>query len=144
MRMPTKSEEGTFTVWALCLCLMLFLLAGISVDTWRAFDARRTLTEIADTAARAGASEIDVFERQVRGVTVLDQGLAESSTLSSLEENADLNGVTIESRNVDVVVPQNEVNVEVETSFSFFLLGFLPGASDATLTARSTARPFEG
>ncbi len=126
------------------LCLMLFLVAGIAVDTWRAFDARRTLTEIADTAARAGASEIDVEQRQIYSRTVLDPELSEDSSRSSITDNASQSNVAISDTNIDVDTATNEVTVEIHSTFSFFLLGFLPGASDADMVAIASAQPFEG
>lgn len=138
------SENGTFTVWALCLCLILFLICGISIDVWRAFDARRALVEIADTAARSGASEIDVRERQLYGRAVLSSDNARSATLESIDENATISSVTIDSTTIDVDVPNNEINVEIHSTFSFFLLRMLPDASDTDIAARATARPFEG
>lgn len=138
------SDQGTFTVWALCLCLILFLICGISVDVWRAFDARRALVEIADTAARSGASEIDVRQRQLYGRAVLSSENARSKTLESIDENATIASVSIDSTTVDVDVANNEINVEIHSTFSFFLLRMLPDASDADIVARASARPFEG
>src|ERR1700716_167274 len=43
-------ESGTITLWMLGLCLMLFLLGGISLDLWRAFSERRSLAATADAA----------------------------------------------------------------------------------------------
>ena len=37
------AEYGTITLWILGLCLMLFLLGGISLDLWRSFSERRAL-----------------------------------------------------------------------------------------------------
>ena len=50
------AEHGTITLWILGLCLMLFLLGGISLDLWRSFSERRALAATADAAALAGAS----------------------------------------------------------------------------------------
>lgn len=144
MKNMSRNERGTFTVWALALCLMLFLLAGISVDVWRAFDARRTLNEIADSAARAGASEIDVRQRQLYSRVVLDPNLAESSSQDSIADNATNDSVTLTGTDVDVDTATNEVHIEIHSTFSFFLLGFLPGAGDSDIVARATARPFQG
>jgi Flp pilus assembly protein TadG len=61
-RRPTlgaRRESGTITLWMLGLCLMLFLLGGISLDLWRAFSERRSLAATADAAAVAGASALD-------------------------------------------------------------------------------------
>ena len=137
------NERGTFTVWALTLCLILFLISGLSVDLWRAIDARRELNEIADSSSRAGASEINVRERQLYGRVVLDSALAKQSTLDCVEKNSYLQGVRIDSRNVEVDLANSEVNVELTSTYSFFLLGLLPGASDAQIVVRSSARPFE-
>jgi Flp pilus assembly protein TadG len=54
-----RREAGTITLWMLGLCLMLFLLGGISLDLWRAFSERRSLAATADAAAVAGASALD-------------------------------------------------------------------------------------
>ena len=54
-----RRESGTITLWLLGLCLMLFLLGGISLDLWRAFSERRSLAATADAAAVAGASALD-------------------------------------------------------------------------------------
>lgn len=138
------SESGTFTVWAIGLCLTLFLLAGISVDVWRAFDARRALNEIADTAARAGASEINVRERQLYGRVVLDPGQAQAAASDSINENSALQAVSVSRSDVNVNTVANEVNVEVHSEFSFFLLRMLPGSGDADIVSKASARPFEG
>lgn len=138
------SEEGTFTVWALVLCLILFALAGISVDVWRAFDARRQLTDIADTASRAGASEINVYQRQIFGTTVLDPIQAQHYAEKSIQDNAALQSISITNSTIEVDPATNEVTVEIHSTFSFFLLRLLPEAGDADVGARATAQPFEG
>jgi Flp pilus assembly protein TadG len=137
-------EKGTFTVWALGLCLILFLLGGISIDVWRAYEARSTLSEITDSAARAGASEIDIRERQLYGRVVINPENAEKAISNSVIENSDLQSVSFNSIRSEVNPSATEVTVEVRSSFSFFLLRMLPGASDAEVVARSSARPFEG
>lgn len=141
--MNNYDEKGTFTVWALALCLILFLISGLSVDLWRAIDARRELNEIADSASKSGASEIDVRERQLYGRVVLDSDLALSSVNDSIDENAQLQSVDVDSRDVSIDLLNNEVSVELTSTYSFFLLSMLPGASDAEIIVRSSARPFE-
>ena len=141
--MNNYDEKGTFTVWALALCLILFLISGLSVDLWRAIDARRELNEIADSASKSGASEINVRERQLYGRVVLDENLAFSSANDSIDENAQLQSVDVDSRDITVDLLNNEVSVELTSTYSFFLLAMLPGASDAEIIVRSSARPFE-
>lgn len=140
----SRSDYGTFTVWAIGLCLTLFMLGGISIDVWRAFDARRTLNEIADTSARAGANQIDVRQRQLYGDIVLDPVLAKSATQNSISDNASVQSVTIDSYDVDVNSSTDEVDVELHSTFSFFLLRMFPGGSSSDITAKATARPYEG
>jgi Flp pilus assembly protein TadG len=142
--MKRCGERGTFTVWALCLCLILFLLGGIAVDVWRAFDARRTLTEIADTAARDGANNIDVRQRQLFNRTILDPTAARNATQQSITQNAGLDSVNITSESIQVDAATNQVHVEIHSNFSFFFLRMIPGASDQDIVARATAQPFEG
>lgn len=52
-------EEGQVTVLVLGLALVGFAVAGLAVDGTRAFLMRRTLQNIADSSALAGASELD-------------------------------------------------------------------------------------
>ncbi|MCP4236978.1 MAG: hypothetical protein GY770_25920 [Aestuariibacter sp.] len=59
MRETLHNDEGWFTIWGLALVLVLFAVAGFSVDLWRAFDARRELAGHADAAAAAGASALN-------------------------------------------------------------------------------------
>lgn len=141
---PHRNEHGTFTIWAIGLCLTLFMLGGISVDLWRAFDARRSLNEIADTAARSGASEIDVRERQLYGDVTIDPVQARAASENSIAENSSIQSIHISSSTVTVDSTNNEVNVEIHSTFSFFLLRMLPGASDADIVSKASARPFEG
>lgn len=139
----TPNESGTFTVWALGLCLLLFLLCGLSIDLWRAYDARRSLHEIADIAARSGASEIDIPQRQLYNKVVLNPNLANASSRNSIEQNSQLQSVNITAERINVDVSNSEVTVELHSNFSFFLLGFLPGGSNADLGVLSSAKPFE-
>ncbi len=138
------NDRGTFTIWAIGLCLTLFLLAGISVDVWRAFDARRALNEIADTAARAGASEINVRERQLYGRVVLDPSHAHVAASESIIDNAALQSVSVTDSDVEIDSDINEVSVEVRSTFSFFLLKMLPGSGDAEIISKASAQPFQG
>lgn len=59
LRSAVRSDDGWFTIWGLALVLILFAVAGFSIDLWRAFDARRELAGYADAAAVAGASALN-------------------------------------------------------------------------------------
>jgi Flp pilus assembly protein TadG len=138
------NEHGTFTVWALGLCVTLFMIGGLSVDLWRAFSQRRTLTEIADSAARNGANNIDVDQRALNGTVVIEPNSAKTSAQQSINDNAALNNVNITSSTITVDAATNEIDVEINSNYSFFLLGFFPGAENTTIIAHARATPIEG
>ena len=54
------NERGSITFWILGLSIALLFLGGISVDLWRVMSDRRELAVVADSAAAAAASAIDV------------------------------------------------------------------------------------
>ncbi len=54
-----RNERGQTTVLVLGLSLVVFAVVGLAVDGTRAFLLRRTLQNMADAAAVAGASEVD-------------------------------------------------------------------------------------
>ena len=133
-RPQTDRERGTITLWALGLCLMVFLLGGISLDLWRAFSERRGLASIADAAAVAGASAIDEGVYRASNVVRLDPGLAQQRARASLDGqldrrsfrdaqvSADLGHVTVVVRGVvdfsllDLVTPGGTFDIEVRAS----------------------------
>lgn len=138
------NEHGTFTVWALGLCITLFMIGGISVDLWRAFSQRRTLSEIADSAARNGANNINVDQRALYGNVIIDPNSAKASAQQSINDNAALNNVDIKNSEINVDVANNEIDVEIRSNYSFFLLGLFPGADDTDIVVRARATPIEG
>lgn len=144
MKKRELNQHGTFTVWALGLCITLFMIGGISVDLWRAFAARRALAEIADSAARNGANSINVEQRELYGTVSIDGPAAKNAAERSINDNAALNNVNVTSSRVNVDVATNEIDVEVNSNFSFFLLGFFPGGDDTNMRAHARATPVEG
>jgi hypothetical protein len=62
----TSDERGQIAVLALGLALVVFAIAGLAVDGTRAFLARRSLQNLADAAALAGAGELDTDVLQDR------------------------------------------------------------------------------
>jgi uncharacterized membrane protein len=72
-------ERGQVTVLVLGMALLCFAVAGVAVDGTRAFLFRRTLQNAADSAALAGAAELDrrvYYGSGGRSIT-LDPSLAE-------------------------------------------------------------------
>ena len=138
------NEKGTFTIWAIGLCITLFMIGGFSVDLWRAFSRRRILTEIADSAARSGANNIDIDQRVLYGNVVIDSNKAKLSAKESIENNVRINNVYLKDMIITIDQASNEIDVEINSNYSFFLLGFFPGASDTNIKAHARARPVEG
>jgi Flp pilus assembly protein TadG len=54
------NERGSITFWVLGLAIAVLFLGGLSVDLWRVMSERRELAAVADSAAAAGASALDV------------------------------------------------------------------------------------
>jgi Flp pilus assembly protein TadG len=74
VRRPRRGEGGFAILWVLGLTLVVMALGGVSVDLWRGFTERRSIAEIADAAAHAGASGIDEGVYRDTGRVVLDAG----------------------------------------------------------------------
>jgi Flp pilus assembly protein TadG len=78
VRSRAREERGQVTVLVLGMALLCFAVAGVAVDGTRAFLFRRTLQNAADSAALAGAAELDrrvYYGSGGRRIT-LDPGLA--------------------------------------------------------------------
>src|SRR5262249_60080887 len=88
-----RGESGTTTLWMLGLCLMLFLLGGVSLDLWRAFSERRSLAAAADAAAVAGASALDEAAYRSSGAVRLVPSDARRRAQASLGAQLDRRGL---------------------------------------------------
>jgi Flp pilus assembly protein TadG len=136
-RPVARRESGTITMWMLGLCLMLFLLGGISLDLWRAFSERRSLAATADAAAVAGASALDEAAYRTSGAVRLDPGDAQRRAQASLAEQLDRRAL----RDARVIASEGEVTVTVGGSVDFSLLQIVAPGDEFDITVRATARP---
>ncbi len=132
-----RDERGTITLWILGLCLMLFLLGGISLDLWRAFSDRRSLASAADAAAVAGGTALDVDAYRHDGVVQLLPALAKARAEASLRDQLDTSALT----DVGMIADTQTVTVTVHGTTHFSLLQLLPGAHDFSITVHASARP---
>jgi Flp pilus assembly protein TadG len=130
-------ESGTITMWMLGLCVMLFLLGGVSLDLWRAFSERRSLASTADAAAVAGASALDEATYRNSGVVRLVPADAQRRAQASLAEQLDRRAL----RGARVVATQDEVRVTVGGSVDFSLLQIVAPGDEFGITVHATARP---
>ena len=130
-------ESGTITLWMLGLCLMLFLLGGISLDLWRAFSERRSLAASADAAAVAGASALDEAAYRSTGAVRLVPADAQRRARASLADQLDRRAL----RNARVDATEDTVIVTVGGSVDFSLLQIVAPGDEFAVTVHATARP---
>jgi Flp pilus assembly protein TadG len=131
------AEQGTITLWLLGLCMMLFLLGGISLDLWRGFSERRSLAAAADAAAVAGATALDTDAYRATGTVQLIPAEAEQRALASLRDQLDKRSM----RDVQVRADTTTVTVEVHGEVQFTLLQLADPGGDLPITVHATARP---
>jgi Flp pilus assembly protein TadG len=132
-----RRESGTITLWMLGLCLMLFLLGGISLDLWRAFSERRSLAASADAAAVAGASALDEAAYRSTGAVRLVPADAQRRARASLADQLDRRAL----RDARVEATEDTVMVTVGGSVDFSLLQIVAPGDEFAITVRATARP---
>ena len=132
-----RRESGTITLWMLGLCLMLFLLGGISLDLWRAFSERRSLAATADAAAVAGASALDEAAYRSSGVVRLVPADAQRRARASLADQLDRRAL----RDARIEASEDTVMVTVGGSVDFSLLQIVAPGDEFAITVHATARP---
>ena len=132
-----RRESGTITLWMLGLCLMLFLLGGISLDLWRAFSERRSLAASADAAAVAGASALDEAAYRSTGAVRLVPADAQRRARASLADQLDRRAL----RDARVDATEDTVLVTVGGSVDFSLLQIVAPGDEFAITVHATARP---
>jgi Flp pilus assembly protein TadG len=135
--MSARDDSGTVTLWLLGVCMLLFALGGISVDLWRGFSARRSLSNAADAAALAGASALDEDAYRERGVVQLDPPAAEARARADAARQLDAGAL----RHVDVRADRTTVTVVVRGEIAFTLLGILDPGGDLPVQVTATATP---
>jgi Flp pilus assembly protein TadG len=133
----SRAESGTTTLWMVGLCLMLFLLGGISLDLWRAFSERRSLAATADAAAVAGASALDEAAYRSSGAVRLVPADARRRAEASLADQLDRRAL----RDARVDATEEEVRIVVGGSVAFSLLQMVAPGDEFAITVHATARP---
>ncbi|HEX5614355.1 MAG TPA: pilus assembly protein TadG-related protein [Acidimicrobiia bacterium] len=133
----TRAERGSVTVWVLSLTVAVAALGGLAIDVGRAFVVRRELATVADAAAVAGASGVDVASLRVGGAALDPQrvdalvavAVASHSAASAIDE------VRV------VVTDAQRVEVTVRGSVRVGLLGLLLDASVLAVEVHASAEP---
>ena len=131
------NDRGWATLWILGLCVSVLFLGGVSLDLWRAFEVREDLSAMADSAANAGASQIDVAHFRETGEVILDTTLARAEAGATLAAHQDF-GKTDGSPSI---VPDGAfLTVELEGEVPLSLLRIFLGGRSVTVNATGVAQ----
>ena len=137
MTRRSHDEAGWTTVWVLGLSMLLLSVGGISLDLWRAFAERRTITALADAASVAGASGLDENALRSTGTLRLDPRSARQLAQRSLAAQPDGDRLT----DFDVRATPDSVTVVARGRANLTLLRLMAGVGPLDVTVTSTARP---
>lgn len=139
VRRRAADEEGMVVLWLLGVAAMLLMLGGLSIDLWHVFTERRALVGVADAAAYAGASGIDVAAYRADGSVVLEPEVAERLALDAVARQGDagmLAGPPI------VAVSPDTITVTLDGRVELTLLRLLaPGTDALDVRVRASAAP---
>lgn len=139
-RQYLRSQAGSVTIWGIGLTLVIAAFAGIVIDTWRVFAERQDLSGMADAAAIAGATAVDINQLDLTGAVVLDQASAEIRALEYLQHQdgwSDDIGYSIVAAN-----DGSTIEVALDKDVDFTLLGpLLPGEEPFHVSVTSLASP---
>jgi hypothetical protein len=129
-RRHRRADAGTVTAFTVILTLAVFTFAGLVLDAGLAISTKVQAVSDAQSAARAGARELDVAALRTTGVIRLDPAQSEATARNWLTR-AGLSGT--------VAVTPDTVTVTVHTSRRTQLLQ-LVGLSTIPIAATATAR----
>ena len=131
-------ERGSVVLFLLGLGVALLLLGGIALDLWRLVGERRELAALADAAALAATSGIDIGEFRQTGVIRLDSSSVDLLIEAVLIEHEAEFVAELHRPIVTYGVDGCDVVVRLEKRFDFALLA-LGEADDLTLSATGCA-----
>lgn len=131
-------EQGSVTLFLLGLGVALLLLGGIALDLWRLLGDRRELSALADAAAIAATSGLDVDHFRETGVAMMDPFAVDMRIEELLGAQPEATLVGLSAPHVSFVAPGCDVAVRLERQFDFTLLAF-GNADDITLSATGCA-----
>ena len=136
------TDEGSATLWILGLTVMVLFLGGISLDLWRAFEVRQDLAAMADSAATAGASQVDAGIFRSAGIVVLDGADAEDAAAHNLAAQQDFGRITNSSSDwFDVDEARITVSLEGEVHFTLLAVFSVGGPVTVRATGSAEAIP---
>jgi hypothetical protein len=137
-----KEERGSVPVWFLGLGFCLLMLGAMSAELWRIMGERQELVAMADGAALAAASALDLDVYREQGLAVLDPSEASKLALAVIEHSS--GSTDLAAPPVIVVAGDgSSVRVELRREVPFGLIRFLSMADEGfEVTGVAVAYPF--
>ncbi len=129
--MRERSDRGSVTVFTTIITVALIFVAGLVIDGGAILNARRDAANVAESAARAGAQELDEDAARRDGATLIDP----SRAIARAEAFLAAIGVT-----GTVTATQTQVSVTVEVHEPLQILG-IGGLGGVDITGTGTATP---
>jgi len=130
------NDRGSMTLWVLGLTIMVLFLGGISLDLWRAFEVREDLAAMADSAANAGASQVDGEAYRSSGVLELDGPAAAAAANANLDAQQDIGIIS----NRAITTSGAVLIVRLEGEVGFTLLRIFLGGGSVPVSATGSAQ----
>jgi Flp pilus assembly protein TadG len=129
-------DRGSVTAWMMLVPLLVAVLGGFSLDLWAALGTRGRVAAIADEAAAAGATALDVAGIRAAGEVQIDPAAAHARAAAAVDGHPDAGLLT----GREVVATPDRVAVTVTARHEFLLLR-LVGATAAAVEVTGHARP---
>jgi Flp pilus assembly protein TadG len=137
-----NEERGSVPIWFLGLGFCLLMLGAMSAELWRLMGERQELVAMADGAALAAASALDLNVYREQGIPVLDPSEATKLALAVIDHSSgtvDLAGPPL----IVVAEDGSSVRVELSREVPFGLIRFLAMADEGfEVTGVAVAYPF--
>ena len=133
-----REETGSTSVFAICVAAVLMLLAGLCVDGGRVLNARATLTDTAEQAARAGAQKVQLGGLRQSGAGTLDPAAARAAATTYLASTGSAGAAS-----ASVTTTGDTVTVTAEEDVPTFMLS-LVGMSTVHITVTGSAEAESG
>ncbi len=136
-----RDDRGSAPIWFLGLALSVLMVGALSAELWRVLGERQDLAGLADSAAIAAASAIDLEAYRSTGELRLDPGEAADRALAVLSESS--GGGRLSAAPVIQLDPARlSVSVELVREVPFGLIRLLSLGDDRfEVTATALAYP---
>lgn len=131
------AERGSGPIWFLGLALAVLMIGAVSFELWRAIGVRQELGAVADSAAIAAASAIDMDHYRATGKLVVDPAEAARRGRSvAVASNVGFEGLAVQ------VGTDQRVTVTISDHVPYGLIRVLALASEEfTVQVEAVAFP---